>query len=61
MVSEKRYFIQEVIKILGISKKTYYNWEDAGKIPTPKRDPMSNYRYWTKKDIDKLKKITGRG
>lgn len=61
MVSDKRHYIQEVIKILGISKKTYYNWEDAGKVPEPKRDPMSNYRYWTKKDIEKLKKITGRG
>ena len=57
---EKRYYIEELIKVLGISRKTYYNWEEAGKVPQSKRDPMSNYRYWTEADVKKLKKITGR-
>lgn len=57
---EKRYYLDEVIKILGIPRSTYYNWEREGKIPKPKRDPMSNYRYWTDADLKKLKKITGR-
>lgn len=57
---EKRYSVSEVIKILNISRKTLYLWEEAGKIPIPKRDPMSKYRYWTDEDIKKLKKITGR-
>lgn len=57
---EKRYYIEDLIKFLAISRKTYYNWEAAGKVPEPKRDPMSNYRYWTDADIKKLKKITGR-
>jgi DNA-binding transcriptional MerR regulator len=56
----KRYFMAEVIKILGISRKTLYLWEEANKIPKAKRDPMSRYRYWTLEDIKKLKKITGR-
>ena len=60
MAIEKRYLIAEVIKELGVSKKTFYNWEAAGKIPKPKRDPMNNYRYWTEKDLESLKKITGR-
>jgi len=58
---KKRYYINDIIKLLGISKKTYYNWEEAGKVPKAKRDPMSNYRYWSEEDIKKLKRITGRG
>jgi len=58
---KKRYFIEDVIKILSISRKTYYNWEAAKKVPQAKRDPMSRYRYWTEDDIKKLKKVTGRG
>lgn len=56
----KRYLIAEVIKILGISRKTLYLWEEAGKIPKAKREPMSGYRYWNKDDIKRLKKITGK-
>jgi DNA-binding transcriptional MerR regulator len=58
---KKRYYISDLIKILNISKKTYYNWERAGKIPKPRRDPMSRYRFWIEEDIKKLKKLTGRG
>ncbi len=58
---KKRYYINDLIKALGISKNSYYNWERQGKVPEAKRDPMSNYRYWTDEDIKKLKKITGRG
>ena len=61
MVIEKRYTVREVIKELGISRTTFYNWDRAKKIPKPKRDPMSGWRYWTESDIKKLKKITGRG
>jgi len=56
----RRYLIKDVIKILNISRKTLYLWEEKKKIPKAKRDPMSRYRYWDKNDIDKLKKITGR-
>lgn len=57
---QKRHYIAEVIKILGISRKTLYLWDAAGKIPRPKRDPISGYRYWTAEDLKKLKKVTGR-
>ncbi len=57
---QKRYYISEVIKALGISRKTLYLWEEAKKIPKARRDLMSKYRYWTEGDIKKLKKITGR-
>ena len=51
---------KEVANILGVTKKTLYNWEKAGKITEARRDPMNNYRYYTTQDIRKLKKITQR-
>lgn len=57
---EKRYQIKDVERILNVTRRTYYRWEEDGKIPKAKRDPMSNQRYWTEEDIKKLKKITGR-
>ena len=57
---KKRYYINDIIHELGISRKTYYLWEKAKKIPSAKRDPMSNFRYWTDEDLKKLKRITGR-
>jgi len=57
---KKRYSIEDIERELGITRKTYYNWEDAGKVPKAKRDPMSNYRYWTEADLRNLKKLTGR-
>lgn len=60
MCMKKRYRIEDVEKIFCITRKTYYNWEKAGKVPKAKRDPMNRYRYWEDEDIAKLKKITGR-
>ena len=60
MILEKRYLIKDIIKILGICRRTYYNWEKDGKIPKPKREPMSGFRYWTETDLKRLKQITGK-
>jgi len=57
----KIYYIKDLEKALGVKRKTFYYWEKMGKIPKAKRTPMGSYRYWTDKDIEKLKKITGRG
>lgn len=57
---KSRYSLNDIIKMLGISRKTYYNWEKAGKIPKARRDPMSGYRIYTEEDVKRLKKITGR-
>jgi len=57
---DKRFLIDEVIRELGISRKTLYLWEASGKIPKAKRDPMNNYRFWTESNLKKLKAITGR-
>ncbi|MCD6413436.1 MAG: MerR family transcriptional regulator [Elusimicrobia bacterium] len=58
--SKRRYSAKDVSDILGVYKKTLFNWEAAGKIPKAKRDPMNNYRYYTAEDIVFLKKITKR-
>ena len=60
MNKNNRYTSQQVAEALGIYKRTLLNWEVAGKIPKAKRDPMNNYRYYTKEDIDRLKIITKR-
>jgi DNA-binding transcriptional MerR regulator len=57
---EERYYIEDIERELCITRWTYYNWENAGKVPKAKRDPMNNYRYWTEEDLKKLKKLTGR-
>jgi len=45
----------EVAAILGISKKTLYNWEKQKKLPfTPERD-VRNWRKYTSKQLRWLK------
>lgn len=56
----QRYRISDVAKILGVTTRTLYNWENAKKIPQPKRDPMSNQRWYTPAEVRRLQKITGR-
>lgn len=60
MKEKKRYLIQDVARVLGVTKRSIYNWEKAGKIPKARRDPMSRYRIYTEEDLQKLKEITGR-
>jgi len=57
---KKRYYISDIIKELGICRKTYYLWEAAKKIPLARRDPINRYRYWTSEDLKKLRRVTGR-
>ena len=59
-MKRQKYAIKDVEKLIGVSRQTLYGWEKAGKVPKGKRDPMSNYRYWTEADIKTLKKIMGR-
>ena len=54
---KKRYFIKDLEKMLQVSRKTYFYWEQTGKVPKAKRTPMGNYRYWVKEEIDTLKKM----
>ena len=54
---QKLYKISDVEKMLSVNRKTLFYWEKVGKIPPAKREVMSNYRYWTEADLDKIKKI----
>ncbi len=61
VIGGKRYYrVSEVCKALGIFKNTLYNWERMGKIPKAYRDPMSGWRLYSQKDIERIKKISGR-
>lgn len=60
MGRERIYLTAEVTKMLGITKKTLYRWEAQGKIPKAKRELASNYRIYTTRDIERIKKLTQR-
>ena len=47
----------EVADILGVSTQTLYNWLRQGRVPEPKRNPITNYRLWTPKDVDQIRLI----
>jgi len=57
---QKKYYIKDLEKALGIGRTTIFYWEASGKIPKAKRTTMGNYRWWTLEDIKKMKKIMGR-
>lgn len=48
--------INEVMKITGLTKKAIYYYENTGLI-NPIKDDENNYRIYTEKDVDVLKKI----
>jgi len=58
-MTKKRYFsVLEACNLAGISRKTLYLWEAKGKIPEAKRNGIYDYRYYTIKDVNKIKKIS---
>lgn len=61
MKGKKYYSAGKVTKMLGICRKTLYNWELNGKIPKPRRESFSNYRYYTAEDVEKIRKLTRKG
>ena len=52
-----KYFSKELEEVLGVQRRTLFYWEKTGKIPKAKRTPMGNYRYWSKEDVEKIKKL----
>lgn len=54
---EKRYFIKDLEKMLDVSRLNIVYWEKTGKIPKARRTPMGNYRYWTKEEVEKIKRL----
>ena len=61
-INGRRYYtVSGACAQLGIFKNTLYNWERKGKIPKVYRDPMSGWRLYSEKDIERIKRISGRG
>ncbi len=54
---EKKYFMKDLEKMLGVTRLNIFYWEKTGKIPKARRTPMGNYRYWTKEEVDKIKQL----
>lgn len=42
----------EVAGLIGLSKRTLLNWLRSGKIPSPRRDPVTGWYRWTAADVD---------
>ena len=52
-----QYFtMNDVIKMTGISKNTIIRWEEPGRIKV-RRDPLFNFRIWTRQEVEALKKL----
>ena len=45
----------EVAELIGVTTQTLYNWLRQGKIPEPKRNPLTRYRLWTVRDVDAIR------
>jgi predicted site-specific integrase-resolvase len=52
-LSRKIYRTNEVIKMIGISRATLYNWLRDGKIKEVLRD-RNNFRIFTEEDIQRI-------
>lgn len=55
------YSVNEAAKELGISKQTLVRYEKKGIFPEAGRNRINRWREYTQEDIQKLKKILGRG
>ena len=58
---DKTYNIQEVADVLGLYKGTILNYEKKHIFPKASRNPINNYREYTKEDVERLKSILKRG
>jgi DNA-binding transcriptional MerR regulator len=54
---KNKYFAKDLMEMLGVKRLTLFYWEKTGKIPKAKRTPMGNYRYWSKDDVEKIKRL----
>jgi len=58
----RKYFTaQEVAYKLGISKQTLLRYEKKGIFPKPRRNLVNGWREYTEYDIERMRKILGRG
>ncbi|MBW2044322.1 MAG: MerR family transcriptional regulator [Deltaproteobacteria bacterium] len=53
----KYFTTAQLAKELKVHKNSIFYWERTGKIPKPKRQPISNYRVWTEQEVKKIKAL----
>ena len=56
MKQKRLYQVREVLKRVGISRNTLYNWEKRSRIPVPKRN-VSGYRVYTEDEVKQIEKF----
>lgn len=61
MKSQKYYSANETAEQLSISKQTLIRYETKGIFPKAKRNKLNDWREYTQKDIEHLKRLMGRG
>jgi len=47
----------ELARALGIARQTLYKWIAAGKLPEPRRDPVTNGARWNQADIEVVRAV----
>jgi DNA-binding transcriptional MerR regulator len=47
----------EVAEVMGVTTQTLYNWLRKGKVPEPKRHPITRYRLWTPQDVQRIQQL----
>ena len=52
---EKHFTTGQLAKELGVCKNTIFYWLNTGKIKEPRREKVSSFRYWTKKEAEHIK------
>ena len=59
MVPEQESYMlsHEVAGLFGVTTQTLYNWLRKGKVPEPKRNPVTGYRLWTPQDVQRIRQF----
>jgi len=60
MKAERYYSVNEVARILSISKQTLVRYESKGIFPRARRNKVNKWREYTINEINHLRKIIGR-
>jgi DNA-binding transcriptional MerR regulator len=58
--NRRTYRISEVARELGISAEWLRKGEERGFFPRARRDRTNGYRYYTRRDIERLRRRRGR-
>lgn len=60
-MSKSLYTPQEVARMLGVSKQTMFRYEKRKIFPAPHRNPINKRREYSQGDVERLRRILGRG